>query len=94
MTPEDAGLKRATLADLRGGDPAYNAAAITRLLDGEKGAYRDVVVLNAAAALIVAGRVTTLKDGAAMAAEAIDSGAAKAALARLIAVSNGLKADV
>ncbi len=60
----------------------------------EKSAYRDVVLLNSAAALIVAGRVTNLKDGAAMAAKAIDSGAAKAALARLIAVSNGLKADV
>jgi anthranilate phosphoribosyltransferase len=94
VTPEEAGLPRATLADLRGGDPAYNAAAISRLLDGEKGPYRDVVLLNAAAALIVADRVTNLKDGAAMAAQAIDSGDAKAALARLIAVSNGLKVDV
>lgn len=94
VTPEDAGLPRATLADLRGGDPAYNAAAITRLLDGEKSAYRDVVLLNAAAALIVADRVTNLKDGAAMAAQAIDSGAAKAKLAQFIAVSNGLQAHV
>jgi anthranilate phosphoribosyltransferase len=94
VTPEDAGLKRATLADLRGGDPAYNAAAITRLLDGEHSAYRDVVLLNSAAALIVAGRVATLKEGAAMAAQAIDSGAAKNALARLIAVSNGLQVNV
>lgn len=94
VTPEDAGLKRATLADLRGGDPAYNAAAITRLLEGEQGAYRDIVLLNAAAALIVAGKVATLKDGAALAARAIDSGAAKAALSRLISVSNGLKVDV
>lgn len=94
VTPEDAGLTRATLADLRGGDPAYNAAAITRLLDGEQSAYRDVVLLNSAAALIVANRATTLKEGAAMAAQAIDSGAAKAALARLIAVSNGLQINV
>jgi anthranilate phosphoribosyltransferase len=94
VTPEEAGLPRATLADLRGGDPAYNAAAISRLLDGEKGPYRDVVLLNSAAALIVADRVANLKDGAAMAARAIDSGDAKAALARLIAVSNGLKVDV
>jgi anthranilate phosphoribosyltransferase len=94
VTPEDAGLPRATLADLRGGDPAYNAAAITRLLDGEKSAYRDVVLLNAAAALIVADRVTNLKDGAAMAAQAIDSGAAKAKLAQFIAVANGLQAHV
>ncbi|MDO8289280.1 MAG: anthranilate phosphoribosyltransferase [Parvibaculum sp.] len=94
VTPEDAGLKRSTLADLRGGDPAHNAAAITRLLEGEQGAYRDVVLLNSAAALIVAGRVTNLKDGVALAAHAIDSGAAKATLAKLIAVSNGLKVDV
>ncbi len=94
VTPEDAGLTRATLADLRGGDPAYNAAAITRLLDGEHSAYRDVVLLNSAAALIVADRAATLKEGATMAAQAIDSGAAKAALARLIAVSNGLQVNV
>ncbi|MES1990435.1 MAG: anthranilate phosphoribosyltransferase [Pseudomonadota bacterium] len=94
VTPEEAGLKRATLADLRGGDPAYNAAAITRLLEGETGPYRDIVLLNSAAALIVAGRVATLKDGVAVAARAIDSGAAKESLAKLIAVSNGLKVDV
>lgn len=94
VTPEEAGLKRATLADLRGGEPAYNAAAITRLLDGEKGPYRDIVLLNSAAALIVAGRVSTLKEGVEMAAQAIDSGAAKKSLARLVAVSNGRKADV
>jgi len=94
VTPEEAGLKRATLADLRGGEPAYNAAAITRLLDGEKGPYRDIVLLNSAATLIVAGRVSILKEGVEMAAQAIDSGAAKKALARLVAVSNGRKADV
>jgi len=94
VTPEDAGLPRATLDNLRGGEPAYNAAAITRLLEGERGPYRDIVLLNSAAALIVAERVATLKDGAEMAARAIDSGAAKQALARLVAVSNGLKADV
>lgn len=94
VTPEDAGLPRATLAQLRGGDPAYNAAAITRLLDGEKSPYRDIVLLNSAAALIVAGRVDNLKDGAELAAQSIDSGAARKALARLIAVSNGLQVDV
>lgn len=94
VTPEDAGLRRATLAELRGGDPAYNAAAITRLLDGEKSAYRDIVLLNAAAAAIIAGKAATLKDGAALAAEAIDSGAAKKILTRLVAVSNGIKVDV
>lgn len=94
VTPEDAGLTRAALDDLRGGDPAYNAAAITRLLDGEDSAYRDIVLLNAAGALIVADRAATLKDGAALAARAIDSGAAKGVLARLVATSNGLKVDV
>ena len=94
VTPEEAGLKRATLTDLRGGEPAYNAAAITRLLDGETGPYRDIVLLNSAAALIVAGRVSDLKQGVEMAAQAIDSGAAKRSLARLVAVSNGRKADV
>jgi len=94
VTPEVAGLKRSTLADLRGGEPAYNAAAITRLLDGEAGAYRDIVLLNSAAALIVAGRVSSLKEGVEMAAQAIDSGAAKKSLARLVAISNGRKADV
>lgn len=94
VTPEDAGLKRASLDELRGGDPAHNAAAITRLLDGEQGAYRDIVLLNAAAALIVAGKVATLKDGVALAARAIDGGAAKDALSRLIAVSNGLTVNV
>ncbi len=94
VTPEDAGLPRATLADLRGREPAYNAAAITRLLDGEQGPYRDIVLLNSAAALIVADRVSTLKEGVAMAAQAIDSGAAKETLARLVTVSNGRKIDV
>ena len=88
VTPEEAGLARATLTDLRGGDPAYNAAAITRLLDGEAGAYRDIVLLNAAAAALVAGKAKSYAEGAGLAAAAIDRGAAKAVLKRLIAVSN------
>jgi len=86
VTPEDAGLPRADLEALKGGDPAYNAAAIGALLSGEAGAYRDIVLLNAAAALIVAGRIDGLREGAALAAEAIDSGAGKAALERMLAI--------
>jgi anthranilate phosphoribosyltransferase len=80
LAPEDAGLSRHPLEALRGGDPAYNAAALRRLLMGEAGAYRDAVLLNAAAALIVAGRVEHWVDGVEEAAEAIDSGVAKALL--------------
>jgi anthranilate phosphoribosyltransferase len=87
VTPEEAGLPRANLADLVGGDPAYNAAALTRLLEGEKGAYRDIVVLNAAAAFIVSGKVDSLRDGAQMAAELIDEGKARAKLSTLVSVS-------
>ncbi|KAB7739322.1 anthranilate phosphoribosyltransferase [Parvibaculum sedimenti] len=94
VTPEEAGLPRATLEDLRGGDPAYNAAAIVALLDGAPGAYRDIVLLNAAAALIVADKAATLAEGVKLAAGAIDSGAAKKVLARLVAVSNGKPANV
>jgi anthranilate phosphoribosyltransferase len=81
VTPEDAGLPRAALTDIQGGDPAYNAAALTRLLDGETGAYRNIVLLNAAAALIVAGKAPHLKAGAALAAAAIGGGHARALLA-------------
>ena len=77
VTPEDAGIARHRLDAIRGGDPAYNAAALARLLDGEAGAYRDAAVLNAAAALIVAGRATDWREGAAIAAEAIDARAAR-----------------
>ncbi|MHB1304998.1 MAG: bifunctional anthranilate synthase component II/anthranilate phosphoribosyltransferase [Acidiphilium sp.] len=83
VTPEDAGLARAPLAAIIGGDAAHNAMALTRLLGGERGAYRDAVILNAAAGLIVAGRATDFRAGAALAAQAIDSGAAGAALDRL-----------
>ena len=87
ITPEDAGLPRHPILAIHGGDPAYNAAALHRLLKGERGAYRDAVLLNAATALIVAGRVPTLADGAALAAETIDSGAANMLLDRWIAYS-------
>ena len=76
IVPEDAGLPRHPLAAIRGGDPAYNALALRRLLQGEHGAYRDAVLLNAAAALMIGGAADSLTDGAARAAEAIDKGLA------------------
>jgi anthranilate phosphoribosyltransferase len=88
IAPEDARLKRATLADLKGGVPAENAARLKALFDGEQGAYRDIVLLNAGAALMVAGRAKDIKDGVAKAAHALDSGAAKAKLEALITASN------
>ncbi|HEX7389136.1 MAG TPA: bifunctional anthranilate synthase component II/anthranilate phosphoribosyltransferase [Acidiphilium sp.] len=83
VTPDDAGLPRAPLSAIIGGDAAHNAAALRALLDGAPGAYRNAVLLNAAAALIVAGRVSALRDGAVLAAESIDSGAARDRLDRL-----------
>ena len=83
IAPEDIGVKRASLADLKGGDPAYNAEAIHKVLAGEKNAFRDIVVLNSAAAIMVAGKARDLKEGAALAVAAIDSGKAKAALGTL-----------
>jgi anthranilate phosphoribosyltransferase len=88
VTPEAVGLPRASLADLRGGDPQVNAQAIRDLLDGRKGPYRDVVLLNTAAALLVSERAETLREGVAEAARAIDKGLAGAALDRLVQASN------
>ena len=87
VTPEDAGLQRHPFDAIIGGDPSYNAAAFRRLLDGEAGAYRDAVVLNAGAALLIADKVGDLREGARMAAESIDSGAAKAKLTALAEVT-------
>lgn len=88
ITPEEAGLPRASLADLKGGTPAENAAAIMALLGGKPGPFRDIVLLNAAAALIVAGRVETLREGATRAAASLDEGKAMATLSRLIAITS------
>ncbi|MES2338656.1 MAG: anthranilate phosphoribosyltransferase [Pseudomonadota bacterium] len=87
IVPEDAGLTRRPLSDIRGGDPAYNALALRRLLTGDTGAYRDAVILNAAAALVVAQAAPNLSEGATLAAEAIDTGAANALLDAWIAYS-------
>jgi anthranilate phosphoribosyltransferase len=86
--PEDAGLARADLAALKGGDAGHNAQALLRLFDGEQGPYRDIVCLNAAAALMVAGRATDVTSGMDQAVRALDSGAAKAKLTALIDASN------
>jgi anthranilate phosphoribosyltransferase len=91
VTPEDAGLERVTLSELKGGDGARNAEALKELLAGALGPYRDIVLLNAAAALIVAGRAESLREGAALAEEAIASGRAARALERLVAISQGTR---
>ena len=90
VTPEDAGLERAKPEDLVGGTPEENATAMTTLLDGAEGAYRDIVLLNTAAALIVCNKAESLKEGAEMAALAIDDGGAKAVLANLVATTQKL----
>jgi anthranilate phosphoribosyltransferase len=88
ITPEDAGLTRAKPEALRGGDAAANAQALHGVLRGDAGAYRDVSLLNAAAALVVAGRAPNIAQGVALAARSIDSGEALRRLERLVAVSN------
>jgi anthranilate phosphoribosyltransferase len=88
VTPEDAGVKRARLEDLKGGTPVENAAAVNELLAGKPGAFRDIVRFNAGAALVIAGKASDLKTGSTMAAAAIDSGKAKACLERLVAITN------
>jgi len=89
VTPADAGLAPAKLSDLKGGDEKQNAAAIRDVLSAKKTPLRDIALLNAAAALIVAGKAASLVDAAAIAARAVDTGAAQAALDRLVAISNG-----
>ena len=88
ITPEEAGLDRARPEDLKGGGAEFNAAAMRDLLSGGKSAYRDIVLLNTAAALMVAGKADSLTDGVAKAAKLIDSGAAAKALDRLVAITN------
>ncbi len=87
ITPEAVGLPRAGLADITGGAPEYNAERLKALLDGETGAYRDIVLLNAAAAFLVADKVETLREGVEMAGAVIDDGRAARALQTLVAVT-------
>ena len=84
-----AGLSRVDGEALKGGDADANAVALRSVLDGKPSAYRDVALLNAAAALIVAGKAKSLSDGVAIGKQSLDSGAAAARLKHLIAVSNG-----
>jgi anthranilate phosphoribosyltransferase len=88
VTPEDGGLPRANGDALKGGDAAANAVSLRGVLEGKPGAFRDVALLNAAAALVVAGRAKDLKEGVAIGTKSLDSGAAADRLLRLIAVSN------
>jgi len=87
VMPDEIGVPRVPLSALKGGEPEENAAALSALLEGAKGAFRDAVLLNAAAALVVADKAADLPAGAKLAACAIDSGAAKATLARMAQVS-------
>ena len=89
IAPEDFGMARSPRAPLAGGDTATNAQIIRRILDGEPGPRRDFVCINAAAALVAAGRAADFKEGARLAAESIDSGAAREKLHALIAFSQG-----
>ncbi len=88
LTPEDAGLAPASPDDLTGGDARENAEAILDVLAGKPGAFRDIVLLNTGAALVVAGKADDIKQGAELAAGAVDSGAARTALDQLVATSN------
>jgi anthranilate phosphoribosyltransferase len=87
-TPEEAGLPRADLASIKGADPETNAAMMRALLEGATGPVRDVVLYNSAAALIVAGKAESLREGAALAAKSIDGGAARQVLHRLVELTN------
>ncbi|MCA1297093.1 anthranilate phosphoribosyltransferase [Stappia indica] len=89
VTPQEVGLSLWKSEDLLGGEAPVNAAALKAVLEGEKNAYRDTVLMNAGATLVVAGRAKDLAEGVALSAQSIDSGAALARLSHLVAVSNG-----
>jgi anthranilate phosphoribosyltransferase len=88
VSPEDAGLPVVKPEALKGGDPAFNAQALRNVLAGEKSAYRDIALFNAAAALVVAGRAKDLRDGVAQGASALESGRAQKTLDTLVSISN------
>ena len=92
ITPEDVGLARVKPEALKGGDAEHNARALKAVLAGETGPYRDIALLNAAGALVVAGRARKLADGVRLAAQSIDEGRAMKALDSLVAVSTGKEA--
>ena len=87
ISPQDFGIALARPEDLKGADPEHNAAALRAVLDGARTPYRDIALLNAGAALVVAGAASDLRDGVERAGQAVDSGAARATLQRLVAVS-------
>ncbi|RAK52955.1 anthranilate phosphoribosyltransferase [Phenylobacterium deserti] len=88
ITPEAVGLPRAALADITGGPPAHNAQALRELLAGAKGAYRDIVMLNAAAAFLIADKVETVREGVELAGQVLDDGRAAQALERLVQITH------
>jgi anthranilate phosphoribosyltransferase len=88
VSPEDAGIPLTKPEHLKGGDPDVNAIALSAVLNGEPGSYRDIVIYNSAAALLIAQKADDLKDGAAQAASAIDNGDAMKTLEHLIAITN------
>jgi anthranilate phosphoribosyltransferase len=90
VRPEDFGMPRAAIRDLQGGDRAENAQIIRQVLDGERGPRRDIVLMNAAGALVVGGTARDLKEGVELAARSVDSGAAGAKLESLITLSRRL----
>jgi anthranilate phosphoribosyltransferase len=89
LTPEEVGLPRVGIEDLKGGDPKSNAQALREVLDGAKNAYRDIACLNAAAGLVVAGLAADLSQGLEQASASIDSGKAKAVAEKTAALSRG-----
>ena len=88
ITPEDAGLTRVDGSSLKGGDAEHNAAALMAVLNGEKSPYRDIALINAGGSLVVANQAKDIKEGVAMAANAIDTGVTRKTLARLVDISN------
>jgi anthranilate phosphoribosyltransferase len=88
IMPEDAGLPRVTLADLKGGDPAHNATALRAILEGARTPYRDIALLNAAAALVIAAKAANLREGVAIADAALQSGKVTQVLDKLVNLSN------
>jgi anthranilate phosphoribosyltransferase len=93
VRPEDFGMSRAVITDLQGGDRAENAQIIRQILGGEPGPRRDIVLMNAAAALLVGAKVRDLKEGVAMAVQSVDSGAAARKLSALVDLSQRLATE-
>ncbi|WP_419911781.1 anthranilate phosphoribosyltransferase [Hoeflea sp.] len=88
ITPDEFGLERVTIDRLKGGDAQHNAAELLKVLQGDKGPYRDIVLLNTAASLVIGGLAEDIREGITKAEDAIDNGAAKAALDALVKTSN------